>query len=164
MDELLEQMDVEALVQRAYKGESRLHTDRSAEYLRWRYAAVPGINYRARWSGDAGAGGFAVFRRRQRGGLTELTCSELVATPGLDGMRALRKVLGEAVSQWDADYAIGSAARNTTEMWAMATSGFLPAPKVGPTLVFRQLSGAVEDQQLRDWSCWRCGIGDLALF
>lgn len=164
VDELLAAVSTDSVVQSAFDGETRIHTDRIGEYLQWRYAAIPDIEYRSDWRRDGDATAFAVHRRRKRRGLVELMLCEVAATPGPKGVRLLRGLLSDLIGRAGADYAIGCAARNTTEMWGLLTAGFLCVPKIGPTLVWRPLSEPARGLKLGEWPYWRCSIGDLEIF
>ena len=162
--ELLATIEAAAVFDSAYRGETRCHTNRWRDYLRWRYLDIPDMNYHATWRREGDAAAFVIHRRRCRGGLVEVMLCELAATAGSTGVALLRKLLGELVDDSNADYMIGCAARNSTEMWALATSGFIWIPKIGPTLVWRPVSSDSAALELGRWPQWRCSIGDLEIF
>ncbi|MCO5319752.1 MAG: GNAT family N-acetyltransferase, partial [Microthrixaceae bacterium] len=60
---------------------SLIATDRSPEYLRWRYSLAP-LHYRALALGSSLADGMVVFRVRRRGTATELTVCDVLAPRG----------------------------------------------------------------------------------
>lgn len=161
--EFLEKAPVESIADSAFQREPKFHTVRSTDYYRWRFSEIPDEQYRASWTNE-NPGAFALYRRRTRSGFEELMLSELTAPGGLEGIRTLRRLLDDVLSQTEADYAVACAARNTTEMWALTLNGFVPIPRLGPTLVYRSLSENTSTDRLENWSSWRCSIGDLAVF
>lgn len=140
----------------------KYHTARTASYLRWRYGSIPGLSYSGRLdiSGDAGA--LVIARGRVRGGLREVTISELLVTPSIRGVQIARGLLADLVNSADADYVGACVARGSAERKALARSGFLPVPRIGPHFTVRRLSCSELDPS--QWENWRCSIGDLELF
>ena len=62
---------------------NRLHTPLSLDYLQWRYADAPDLDYRAVPVDSAGGlAGIAFGRMRHRGALTEFTVGDLVVRAG----------------------------------------------------------------------------------
>jgi GNAT superfamily N-acetyltransferase len=126
-------------------------TDRSPEFLAWRYG-FEALRYRALLLGSSPAEGLIVFRLRSRGHATEaVICEALI--PGLrrriprTALRALGKPTG-------ADYLI-TTVRNVT-----TPGGFVRLPGVGPILVCRRLDDAPVPPP-RDWILT---LGDIELF
>ena len=142
--------------------DERLHTARTLAYLCWRYAAIPGFSYRARFEMDGDAGALVIARGRIRGRLSEVTISELLVTPSRRGVQIGRAVVSDLVRTADADYVAACAASGTAERSVLARTGFLPAPRLGPHFTARRLDPAGLDPSR--WANWRCSIGDLELF
>ncbi|MCO5312199.1 MAG: GNAT family N-acetyltransferase [Microthrixaceae bacterium] len=118
--------DVEALIGDQRSGEFR--TDRSGEYLRWRYS-FEALQYRVVPVGDRISDGVVVVRIRRRGSALEATISEVLAASPKAFGATMRRILRET----GADYAI---AGGGTEL---ARSGFVSVPRLGPILTWRPL-------------------------
>ncbi|CCH72300.1 conserved hypothetical protein [Nostocoides australiense Ben110] len=132
------------LLRRTAAGGTR--TERTPEYLRWRYGFEP-LHYRVAFAeeGDPASGGL-VFRLRRRGGALEAVVADVFAGPR-SGFATIRRVL--AVT--GADYAIS--------LRSGPASGFVPVPRQGPLLVTRPLAtGSPEPRS------WRLTMGDIELF
>ena len=91
-----------------------------------------------------------------------MTISELLVTPSIRGVQIARALLSDLVSSANADHVAACAATDTPERTALARTGFLPVPRIGPYFTARRLSSAGLDPS--DWANWRCSIGDLELF
>jgi len=128
-----------------------IHTDRRPAYLAWRYRFGP-LAYRVMpLAGDGTIdGGVIVFRVRRRGSATELTVCEVLAPAGAP----VRRAMGRLLRATGADYAIRAG------RWETAGAGFLPAPRLGPILVWRVVTRegvpALGDLSL--------SLGDVELF
>jgi GNAT superfamily N-acetyltransferase len=142
-------------------GERRLHTPRSPEYLRWRYAAAPGLSYRACWHLEGSSGAAAVVRSRLRRGLAEASLSELLVTPDPAGRAAARRLLERLGHLPGPDYLAAAAAPDSAEHRALREAGWRPLP-LGPRLVARPLRISAPDP--RERASWRLSAGDLELF
>ena len=137
----------------------RLHTARTAEYVRWRYEAIPGFDYRARADGRAAV----FFTARDRSGRRELTFVDVLMESSPAGARASRRLIAGVLRDAGCDYAATAAPACPWEAAALASAGFLPAPRVGPWLTSRA-NGDGAPADLLERSAWACTIGDLELF
>lgn len=165
MRALLDRPELIALLERVdATRDGRLTTPRGPEYLRWRYADVPGFAYRAGWAFDGRDGAALVWRLVERWGLCELRLCEVLLTPGPGGRRLAREALRRLPDTCGADYVSAMAPAGTAEWRALVRSGFLPVPRVGPSVTVRPLAplGRGPDPLLR--RSWRWSIGDLELF
>jgi GNAT superfamily N-acetyltransferase len=133
-----------------------INTDRSREYVRWRYAAAPGLDYRAIDEGDA----LVIFRVRPRGSLREATVAELfVAGDAVGaGARLLRGVARTA----DVDHVTCSFPSGSPAGRASSRAGFVRVPG-GPTLVTNPLR-SVPSLQPTEPSSWGLTLGDVEVF
>lgn len=139
-----------------------LRTPRSSDYLRWRYADVPGLSYRALWSlGDDGSGALLVTRLRRRRGLLELSLSEVLVSQDDGGWRRARELLGRITGPAGADFAAALAARGTAERRLLTDAGFVPFP-FGPRLTVLPMTSSPPDPCSP--KTWRPAVGDLELF
>jgi GNAT superfamily N-acetyltransferase len=130
---------------------SGLRTDRTPEYLAWRYGFGP-LGYRALLAGDSPAEGFAVFRLRRRGDAVEaLVCDVVVPEDDHTAAAALAR---RVVAATPADYAL--AVRDPH--WPRRH--FVPLPRQGPVLTWRALNEDHPD----DLSTWNLTLGDVELF
>jgi GNAT superfamily N-acetyltransferase len=128
--------------------DDRIRTDRSPEYLRWRYP-MSNLGYRVITLGDDVAEGAACFRLRRRGASLEATVGD-VLVPGNDpsGRRAL---LGEIARRSGADYVL--------MLGASVRDRFVPLVGQGPTLVWRGLRHAEKPAGHE----WALSMGDIEL-
>ncbi|MGH9196645.1 MAG: GNAT family N-acetyltransferase, partial [Acidimicrobiia bacterium] len=140
--------------------DDRFRTHRSNEYLRWRYAEAPLLDYRAvTLEGDAGMRGLAFFRIRPRGRLAECTVSELIVrNDDFHAARSLLKLVSRAASidHLTCSFPSGSAADR-----AARASGFIRVPK-GMDLVVKPLQEVAPDPTSLD--SWALSLGDLEVF
>lgn len=150
------------------EGGARLHTPRTVGYLRWRYAAVPGIPYRAAWHLEAPPspttpprGAVAIVRPRRRRGLAEAALVELLLSPDRTGRRAARRVIGRIAAIPGLDHLAAVASPGTAERRVLVGTGFLPLP-LGPRWTVRPLAGGPVG--LHRQRSWRVSAGDLELF
>src|SRR5690606_5544223 len=92
---LADRAAVQRLLDAARVPADRISTDRDAEYLWWRYAQAPGLDYRgvSVWRGGDLVG-LALGRARRRGALAELTLSEVIVAG--DDRRTARELLRTA--------------------------------------------------------------------
>lgn len=143
--EALADMSLERLVSStAEVRSSALRTERSAEYLRWRYGH-PELGYRVVAIGASGGDlgeGFVVFRSRQRGTTVERSVLDVVGDPD-----AWRGAVADR-SGFDVALALG---RRPGLLW-------IPVPRSGPRLVVRPL-GATGTVGSLDLS-----LGDVEFF
>ena len=128
-----------------------LQTNRTPEFMAWRYGFEP-LAYRVVLAGAQLGDGAVVFRLRRRGGAVEAAvCDVLVpAARRTSVFSLLRKVLRES----RADYAIRIGGAHVPR------AGSLPLPGQGPTLVWR----AVSETAMPPAAEWRVGLGDIELF
>lgn len=122
-----------------------LSTERSPEFLRWRYG-FPALNYRVLVSPSGLEGGAIVFRLRRRGGAVEAAVCDILAP----SRSAWRSLVRQVLRLTDADYAISLGSR---------CSG-LPLYGQGPLLTYRALA-RTESAPLDRWDL---ALGDIELF
>jgi GNAT superfamily N-acetyltransferase len=142
-------------------GEPRLTTDRSLDYLRWRYARAPLLGYRA--VDEVAAGelrGLALFRIRPRGTLREASIADVFVREA--DRRTAGRLLRRIARVAPVDHLTCSFPAGSEPEGAALRSGFLPAP-AGPMLVARTISDAVEPDPtlLRSWAL---SLGDVEVF
>jgi GNAT superfamily N-acetyltransferase len=155
-DEALESL----LAERPYQ--ERLSTPLNVEYLRWRYASVPHLDYRVVREPEVGPlRGMAVFHVRPRGRLLETTISDVITRPGDREAirRLLRRTLAAAAT---ADHATCSFPSGSAAAAAARMRGFLRSPH-GITLVANPLREGLrpDPAELRSWAL---SLGDLEVF
>jgi Acetyltransferase (GNAT) domain len=148
---------VAALLAAAADREPRLHTDRDAAFLRWRYGEVPGLDYRT--VRLPGRDGLAIFRVRPRGGLWECAVADVVVPRG--DRRAAAALLRRAAWAARVDHVTCLFPPRSTARRAAARSGFVRAR--GPLLTARPVGrGLVPDPT--DLASWAVTLGDLEVF
>lgn len=158
----LQTFDVEALLADADRldGEG-IRTDRSAAWLRWRYAEAPTLPYQAVWTTDPGPAALVV-RTGARGGLREAMLSEVLTSPR--GVPALGKLVRWVVAAAAPDYLVAHAPWGSLRCRALLRAGFVPLPWVGPVLTVRPLSATARAAGLSRPGAWRLSLGDLEIF
>jgi GNAT superfamily N-acetyltransferase len=143
--------------------EPRLHSERTVEYLRWRYAAPRQLGYRAVWIFDGEKQAAVIVRLRKRRGVRELSIAEVLVSPeriSIDAGSALLRRLLRSVGH---DYAVACAAPSTPERRALLRAGFLPPVRVGPRFTVRPLR-PFPSLDPCDHRSWRLSLGDIELF
>jgi len=151
---------VEQLLSEATPTHARLTTDRSLEYLRWRYVLPPDLDYRgvALWSGSR-LDGLALGRPRRRGRLAEFVLGEVLVRPG--DTSSARRLL-RAVTRAGSDHIAAHLDGGGTLRRAGLATGYLSLPRVGMTLTCRPLTEITLDpMQLGSWDL---SLGDLEVF
>jgi hypothetical protein len=129
-----------------------LWTNRTPDYLRWRYGFAP-LAYRAVALDDDVRAGVAVFRVRRRGSALECALCD-VLTPAADP-GARRALVRSVVRQCGADYVIQLGRSG------LDRNGFVRAPGQGPVLTWHPLSPGVPGGRLDHWALT---LGDVELF
>jgi GNAT superfamily N-acetyltransferase len=144
------------------RSEPRLHTVKTHEYLGWRYADAPLLGYRAVTERDPGGGlvGMALFRVRQRGGLSEATVAELLVGDG--GPAAGRRLLRAVGRTGRVDHLAMLFPPRSLERSVARRVGALRAPS-GVTMVCNPLrANAGPDPTML--SSWALTTGDVEVF
>ena len=147
---------LEELVAARFRPEGRIATDRTGEYLRWRYGRAP-IPYHVRADGETAV----IARMRSRGRLSEAVVDEVFAPGPAEALRALRGAVRASRAT--------HAAAHFGEGWPAATvlrrAGFLHPPNAGMTFTVRPVSdrpgpggGWTEPGE------WSLTLGDLEVF
>jgi GNAT superfamily N-acetyltransferase len=139
---------------------ARLHTPLTVDYLRWRYADAPTLDYRCiqAFTGRALVGiGFG--RVRTRAALTEFTLGDVITHPG-DTRTAAR--IMRAARHSGADHVATHAAPGTTIRTVTLRSLYAKTPGRGITLVARQTDRSPISPL--DLDCWGLSLGDLEVF
>jgi hypothetical protein len=134
---------VDTIEVRATPHAGRLVTDRSAEFVRWRYSACSSVASRAVPVGE----GALVVRLRRRGSAAECTVGDVL---GAVTARAAGSALKKALTASRADYAIASA--------HTAVGGMVRSSRLGPIQTRRAVSSDAYDQELA------LALGDVELF
>jgi GNAT superfamily N-acetyltransferase len=157
LDEFLASVEVE-------RSDRRLRTPLGREYLRWRYGEVPGMEYRALWSGEGRRAAAVVVRARRRGRFREVVVSEVLAPAGRAGIGVAARLLRRLASRVDADYLAAALSPATPERKAAYRAGFLPAPFVGPPLFVRELTATSDAPNPARRASWRFSAGSIEIF
>ena len=152
---------ISKLLGRAETGGQRLATPRTLDYLRWRYAAAPFLDYRAILERNSGSepSGLAIFRIRPRGRLWESSLVELITSPGdaSTARRLIRRVVrAAAVHHLTCSFPAGSTASRAAQRCA-----FLHAP--GFPLAVRPLAAGLAPDP-RELGTWALSLGDIEVF
>ncbi len=165
VEELLGWPDFDDLVAdcgRAWR--SRLHTPRDRRYLQWRYAEIPGVDYRSLWATDGDSALAMIFRTRLRRSMRELLISELLGRGTLKARRRLfAGLLARLREESDVDYLVATAPARSPEASLLEAAKFLRAP-AGPSLMVRSLTPSRQGDARLASDCWQLAIGDLEIF
>lgn len=126
-------------------------TERSVEFLRWRYG-FEALGYRIFTAADDLDGGFVAYRARRRGGAVEVAvCDVLVPGADPDAERRLIRSFAEVVG---GDYL----AMVTTR--SLRSSGALRMPRLGPVMTWRALA----QSHVPRMGDFELTLGDVELF
>jgi len=128
-----------------------LQTNRTPEYMAWRYGFEP-LAYRVVLLGSELADGAVVFRLRRRGGAVEAAVCDVLVPPAR--RRAVFGLIRKVLRESRADYAIRIGGAHVPR------AGSLPLPGQGPTLVWR----SVAETAMPPVADWRVGLGEIELF
>jgi GNAT superfamily N-acetyltransferase len=157
---LAERPAVQALLDQADHTPGRLRTDRTVDYLHWRYACAPGLDYRAttvRWAGELI--GLAIGRPRMRGPLAEFTLSEVITRAG--DRRTARDLLRWS-ARVDVDHVATHLGGWPTVDRVRVRGGYVAVPGQGITLVAKPVRMAeAAHLTLGDFAL---SLGDLEVF
>lgn len=160
VEALLAHPDSESLLCRADQRDLGLRTVRHRSYLRWRYAEVPGIDYRTLWAEDSNSHAVAIVRSRVRRSLREVVVSELW-TGGSRGAD-LGRALIDRLTALEVDYLVAGAPRKSPTRDTLRACGFRTVPW-GPTWMVRPLDDDPLPIDLTG-SEWDLSAGDLEVF
>jgi GNAT superfamily N-acetyltransferase len=149
-DVLADAAAVDALLAAARPADDRLRTRRSPDYLAWRYGFPP-LHYRAIVAPGGVGEGMVVFRLRRRGAALEAAVCEQIVPVGDErtAPRLVRRLLRDS----GADHAVQIGR-------ARPSTGLLPVPGQGPTLVWRDVTETTMPPADR----WALALGDIELF
>jgi hypothetical protein len=159
---VLEDRDgIEGLLNDGEREMQRYETPRTFDYMRWRYATAPLLDYRAvREERGGHLEGIAIFRVRPRGALREATVTEILVRQGND--RTARRLLRRILSASNADH-LTCATPAFGEHWFSSFKwGSFRTPH-GIDLVVNTL-GKDKQPDPTNLDSWALSLGDLELF
>ena len=164
-DDVLARPEVQALLvsSREATGIPAYHTRLDHEYLRWRYASIPGFAYQAIVEGEGPGGALAIVRARQRGAVRELRLCDLVIGPTPSARRHARALLQSLPRLADVDVVLGMRPLGLPAR-DLVGCGYLPAPRTGPVLTAYPLALPGASPDPRRLANWQPSIGALELF
>lgn len=153
--------EVEQLLASRHAPRGRLVTPQSGNYLRWRYADVPGLDYRAVRVHRAGRlTGLGIGRLRRRGPLVEFTLAEVLHAA--DDVASARQVLVLAATGSGADHVATHVARSNPTRRGLRRAGYLTTRRIGLTLATLPLTTLPIDPT--DLDAWALSLGDIEVF
>jgi GNAT superfamily N-acetyltransferase len=139
----------------------RYATPIGLDYLRWRYADAPLLDYRAvREDRDGRLDGLAFFRARREGSLWGIVVSQLFVRPGDTG--AARRLLARIRRSSEVAYVAGVFPRASAAARARRGPRTLPSPRTITLVVNPLTEGLVPDP--RDPSSWGLSTCDVEVF
>jgi GNAT superfamily N-acetyltransferase len=147
-----------------HASEEKLVTPRDSDYLRWRYARIPGLSYQAVGELDGRNGALAFFRTKPQSGQRELRFSELLVAPTRQSLTQGANLVREALRGADVDFATAMAAPGTPEQRVLVRCGFVPAPRLGPAFTVRPINRLPNGVNPLKRRSWRAAAGDLEVF
>ncbi len=140
-----------------------IRTERSLEFLRWRYVDAPSLRYFAFWEGRVPVTAALIFRPNIRRGLREIMLVEFLM--GYGAAREVDVLMHGLARAVRADYMLAAATPGTEHWGLLRRAGFLPLPeRAGPNFVVHPLNwppAAPDPSRLQHW---RLSLGDLELF
>jgi hypothetical protein len=140
----------------------RLRTRPTEAYLRWRYGAAPGLDYRVIAAYRRGVlDGVAFGRPRMRGPLQEFTLSQLLIRPG-DRMTARRLLSAAGLS--GCDHVATHLTPGSDASRAARYAGYATPPRTGMLMVARPLRALPPGLDLHTLNSWHLALGDLEVF
>jgi GNAT superfamily N-acetyltransferase len=156
--------ELERLASQGADDADRLRTPRTAEYLTWRYAQAPGLDYRIAADLTSGRDAALIFRGRTRQGFAEIDIAEVFVSRAARSVRAAAGLLRQVTIAARPDLVVGCARLGSAEGLAFLAAGFLYLPRVGPILVARHLNDARPPVDPTKWAGWRGALGDFEVF
>jgi GNAT superfamily N-acetyltransferase len=158
---LLAECDIEDLLGPARASRDVLLTDRTVEYVGWRYARPPGLEYRAVSIEKRGRlRGAAIFRVRPRGPLWEADVVEVLASQS--DAATIRSLLRGVARSARVDHLAAHFPRGSETARAARRAGFLRSP-IGIDVVVKPLRPALAPNPTSVTS-WAFSLGDLEVF
>ncbi|HSA49998.1 MAG TPA: hypothetical protein VLH10_07785, partial [Yinghuangia sp.] len=140
----------------------RLRTPLTEAYLRWRYEAAPGLDYRVIAAYRQGTlDGVAFGRPRMRGPLAEFTLSQLLIRPG-DRMTARRLLSAAGLS--GCDHVATHLTPGSDASRAARYAGYATPPRTGMLMVARPLRPLPAGLDPLTLNSWHLALGDLEVF
>lgn len=150
-----------------HRDDGRLSTARSPAYLRWRYAEIPGIEYRSLQTRRRGDRAALLFRERRRRGRVEIDVAEVLTGGSQGEIDLAADLLRRLVRRCRATSFVAVASPGSSERRALRRAGFLPARWLAPRLTVLPLAGRISDSgpdSALSADTWRWSLGDLELF
>ena len=143
-------------------GASVIATQRSCEYLSWRYAEHPAIQYWTVFVEDDGKlQASAIIRTNTRFGLKEVVLCELLLSEAEEN--SCQRLIDQLCSLLRADYIVAYFPQGSLHRYLLNRCNFRAVPWQGMDFTCRVLSDNIphDPQMLENWSVTR---GDLELF
>ena len=137
-------------------------TERSWEWLNWRYGASPAVTYNVYADSSASsASGFAVTRPvRGTQGLQAMVLADMFLRE--PSVSAARRLIRRVMRARHCDYLLAHFADRTLEHRALRQLGFMPSTRRGYTFIVNGLRPGPHDPAQRQ--SWDLTLGDLEIF
>jgi len=139
-----------------------LSTDRSLDYLRWRYCEYPYVNYVALCQERNGMlSGCIILRPNMRFGLKEIILDEMFLSENDEGLAF--SLLDELKRCLKADYIIAYFPRRSFQREVLCRHGFHQVPRGGQNFIVKPLASYLPCDPATLTS-WDLSLGDLEIF
>ncbi len=145
-----------------HSGQGRLYTDRSPDYLRWRYSAYPNAKYGVLYREDNGVlSGCIILRPNRRFNLKEVMLEELLLSERNETLAST--LLDKMPKCVDADYVIAYFPEGSFERHVLLKHGFHQVPRNGMNFTANVLASQLPYDPL-NFGNWNLSLGDLEVF
>lgn len=138
-------------------------TPLSWEYLRWRYAHIPGFTYHVLQEHTEDGGAAVFFRYKTQGQLLELRIGDIIMGSSRESETILSGLLKLLIRKAGADYTSAMPVDDRQNR-ILRRQFFLPAVSIGPILTVRPLNELSAAPSITSKKSWRASTGALELF
>ncbi len=139
-----------------------IRTDKTQEYVSWRYASHPTVQYHALTIGDQAAlHACAIIRTNIRRGLREVVLSELFIAR--EDKNAVKRLCDTLAQLTNADYLVAYFLRQSVHQQALRSCGFYQLPIRALELVANPRSKWAGRRNFLEPDRWAMSLGDLEL-
>ncbi len=162
---LLDDERVTEFLEAAVKPDNRLRTNRTNQYLRWRYDQNPLHRYYGWTDLDGDTGAMLIGRYRKLKTRKAFVLCELLRSSCKAGNRALVRLIRQVREETKASALVAAASAGSMVTGTLLRSGYLPVPQIGPMFTVRDLGDTLSNHfDPTSWANWSLALGDLEVF